>query len=72
MNRPMQPAIRTNLTDSATESLRAEILGGRWGVGARIPNEAALSDLLSVSRGTVREAVRVLVSQGLLDTRSKL
>ena len=22
MNRPMQPAIRTNLTDSATESLR--------------------------------------------------
>jgi DNA-binding FadR family transcriptional regulator len=63
----MQPAIRTNLTDSATGSLRAEIVGGRWGVGERIPNEAALSDLLSVSRGTVREAVRVLVSQGLRD-----
>ena len=46
MNRPMQPAIRTNLTDSATGSLRAEIVGGRWGVGERIPNEAALSDLL--------------------------
>ncbi|RUZ50733.1 GntR family transcriptional regulator, partial [Mesorhizobium sp. M7A.F.Ca.CA.004.05.2.1] len=65
----MQPAIRTNLTDSATESLRAEIVSGRWGVGERIPNEAALTNLLSVSRGTVREAVRVLVSQGLLDTR---
>ncbi|MGX8013400.1 FadR/GntR family transcriptional regulator [Mesorhizobium sp. ORM8.1] len=65
----MQPATRTNLTDSATQSLRAEILSGRWGVGARIPNEASLADLLSVSRGTVREAVRVLVSQGLLDTR---
>ncbi|WP_137933162.1 FadR/GntR family transcriptional regulator [Mesorhizobium comanense] len=65
----MQPASRLNLTDSATGSLRAEILGGRWNVGERIPNEAALSDLLSVSRGTVREAVRVLVSQGLLDTR---
>jgi DNA-binding FadR family transcriptional regulator len=65
----MQPASRLNLTDSATGSLRAEILGGRWSVGERIPNEAALSDLLSVSRGTVREAVRVLVSQGLLDTR---
>jgi DNA-binding FadR family transcriptional regulator len=66
---PMQPAIRTNLTDSAAESLRAEIIGGRWGVGERIPNEATLADLLSVSRGTVREAVRVLVSQGFLDTR---
>ncbi|UDL89958.1 FadR family transcriptional regulator [Mesorhizobium sp. PAMC28654] len=65
----MQPATRTNLTDSAAESLRAEIIGGRWGVGERIPNEAGLADLLSVSRGTVREAVRVLVSQGFLDTR---
>jgi DNA-binding FadR family transcriptional regulator len=65
----MQPATRTNLTDSAAESLRAEIIGGRWGLGERIPNEAALAELLSVSRGTVREAVRMLVSQGLLDTR---
>ena len=65
----MQPAVRTNLTASATESLRAEIVSGRWSVGQRVPNEAALSDLLAVSRGTVREAVRVLVSQGLLDTR---
>lgn len=69
MNKPMQPVLRTNLTDSAAESLRAEIIGGRWGVGERIPNEAGLTDLLSVSRGTVREAVRVLVSQGFLDTR---
>ncbi|MET2826309.1 FadR/GntR family transcriptional regulator [Mesorhizobium shangrilense] len=65
----MQPALRTNLTDSAADSLRAEIIGGRWGVGERIPNEAGLAELLSVSRGTVREAVRVLVSQGFLDTR---
>jgi len=69
MNVAMQPATRTNLTDSAADSLRAEIVSGRWAVGERIPNEAALTDLLSVSRGTVREAVRVLVSQGLLDTR---
>lgn len=65
----MQPATRTNLTDSAAASLRAEIVSGRWAVGERIPNEAALSEVLSVSRGTVREAVRALVSQGLLDTR---
>jgi len=69
MNVAMQPATRTNLTDSAADSLRAEIVNGRWAVGERIPNEMALTDLLSVSRGTVREAVRALVSQGLLDTR---
>ncbi|GAA4115785.1 FadR/GntR family transcriptional regulator [Aminobacter aganoensis] len=65
----MQPASRTNLTDSAGESLRSEIVSGRWSVGERIPNEAALAELLTVSRGTVREAVRALVSQGLLETR---
>jgi len=65
----MQPASRTNLADSAAESLRAEIVGGRWAVGERIPNEAGLSKMLSVSRGTVREAVRAVVSQGLLETR---
>ncbi|WP_204315144.1 FadR/GntR family transcriptional regulator, partial [Klebsiella pneumoniae] len=52
MSVSMQPATRTNLTDSATENLRAEIVGGRWPVGDRIPNEAALSEQLSVSRGT--------------------
>lgn len=65
----MQPATRTNLADSAAESLRTEIVSGRWSVGERIPNEAVLANLLSISRGTVREAVRMLVSQGLLDTR---
>ena len=33
----MQPATRTNLTDSAAASLRAEIVSGRWAVGERIP-----------------------------------
>lgn len=65
----MQPISRTNLAESAAESLRAEILSGRWAVGERIPNETVLTELLAVSRGTVREAVRVLISKGLLDAR---
>lgn len=65
----MRPTIKSSLTDIAAENLRDEIVSGRWRIGERIPNEASLADLLSVSRGTVREAVRVLVSQGLLDTR---
>ncbi|MBW9052025.1 FadR/GntR family transcriptional regulator [Rhizobium mesosinicum] len=65
----MQPLNKTNLADTATEAIRNEILAKRWAVGEKLPNETSLSAMLSVSRGTVREAVRVLVSQGLLETR---
>ncbi|PCK80634.1 FadR/GntR family transcriptional regulator [Rhizobium sophoriradicis] len=65
----MRAISRTNLADEAIEAIRSDILGKRWAVGDKLPNEATLSAMLSVSRGTVREAVRVLVSQGYLETR---
>lgn len=65
----MEPIFRTSLVEAAAERLRNEIKTDQWAIGGRIPNEASLSTRLSVSRGTVREAVRVLVSQGLLETR---
>ena len=69
MNMNMRPITKTNLAETAIHVIRGEILGKRWAVGDKLPNEAALAEMLSVSRGTVREAVRVLVSQGYLDTR---
>jgi DNA-binding FadR family transcriptional regulator len=66
---PMQPLSKTNLADTAIEAIRSEIIAKRWAVGEKLPNEAALCSMLSVSRGTVREAVRVLASQGYLETR---
>ncbi|CDM56097.1 putative GntR family transcriptional regulator [Rhizobium favelukesii] len=65
----MQPLAKTKLADTAIEAIRTEILGKRWAVGEKLPNETTLSSMLCVSRGTIREAVRVLVSQGLLETR---
>ncbi|MBB3352062.1 GntR family transcriptional regulator [Rhizobium sp. L9] len=65
----MQALRKTNLADGAIEAIRNDIVGKRWAVGDKLPNEASLSATLSVSRGTVREAVRVLVSQGYLETR---
>ena len=65
----MHSLSKTNLADTAVEAIRAEILQRRWAVGEKLPNEATLSAMLCVSRGTVREAVRVLVSQGFLETR---
>ena len=65
----MQPVARANLAETAVGTIRTEITAGRWKVGERIPNEATLAVTLGVSRGTVREAVRVLVAQGFLETR---
>lgn len=65
----METLNKSNLADTAAESIRSSLLAGRWTVGERLPNEAALSAALGVSRGTVREAVRVLVSQGYVETR---
>ncbi|GEO86928.1 MULTISPECIES: FadR/GntR family transcriptional regulator [Alphaproteobacteria] len=63
----MKPVQKTSLADTATEAIREEIISGRFPVGSRLPNEATLCTTLGVSRGTVREAVRVLASQGLLE-----
>lgn len=65
----MRALTRTTLADTAVEAIRSEILAQRWVLGEKLPNEASLSSMLSVSRGTIREAVRVLVSQGYLETR---
>ncbi|MCM2290727.1 FadR family transcriptional regulator [Allorhizobium sp. BGMRC 0089] len=65
----MQPLHRTNLADTAAEQIRDALAEGRWSVGEKLPNEQALSQMLQVSRGTVREAVRVLVAESLLETR---
>ena len=69
MSNGMRALSKTNLADEAIEAIRSDILGKRWAVGEKLPNEASLSAMLSISRGTVREAVRVLVSQGYLETR---
>lgn len=58
-----------SLVESVIDQLRASVEAGDWPVGQRIPVEPVLAERLGVSRNTVREAVRVLVHAGLLDTR---
>ncbi len=58
-----------SLVETAIESLRHAIESEQWRVGDKLPVEADLSEALGVSRNTVREAVRVLVHVGMLETR---
>jgi DNA-binding FadR family transcriptional regulator len=60
---------RSALADQVIARLRQEITSGAWPVGSRIPTEPELVEQLGVARNTVREAVRALAHNGLLDIR---
>ncbi|MEU2153424.1 FadR/GntR family transcriptional regulator [Streptomyces sp. NPDC019396] len=60
---------RSALSDQVITQLRNQITSGEWPVGSRIPTEPELVEQLGVARNTVREAVRALAHNGLLDIR---
>lgn len=60
---------RSALSDQVITELRTQITSGEWPVGSRIPTEPELVEQLGVARNTVREAVRALAHNGLLDIR---
>jgi DNA-binding FadR family transcriptional regulator len=51
------------------DQLRRALYAGRYLPGDRLPPERELSQQLDVSRTTLREAVRVLVAEGLVHVR---
>lgn len=50
--------------------LRKRIESGEWPLNSKIPTEPELVAAIGVGRSTVREAVRSLASQGMLETAS--
>lgn len=51
------------------DQIRRAIQLGRFLAGEKLPSERELADQLGVSRTTVREAMRVLQGEGLIETR---
>lgn len=49
--------------------IQAAILDGRLKPGDQLPSEMKLKDMFDTSRGTIREALRVLEQKGLIDIR---
>ena len=60
---------KEGLCAQVTKEIEDRILDGRLPVGTRLPPEREFAESLGVSRPVVREAVRTLVTKGLLDTR---
>lgn len=58
------------VSDSIITQMQEMILNGSYKPGQRLPSERELAELLSVSRPSVREAMRSLQTLGIIEIRS--
>lgn len=63
------PIAKTRLSDQVAQELQNMIADETYKVGQKLPVENELAQMFSVSRVTVREAVRKLSVMGILDVR---
>lgn len=61
--------IEKPLTETAANEIIQYIISNALEAGDRLPNEFNLAEILGVGRGTVREAVKLLVSRNILEIR---
>ena len=57
------------IAEELADRIRILILGGTFPPGQRLPSERHLTERFGVSRGSVRDALRMLEIIGLLETR---
>ena len=67
---PVAPVKRANLPAAIADQLRSQIRKGQPGPGEQLPGHRELAAAFSVSVGSVREAISMLVSAGLVETRA--
>lgn len=61
------PLVSDNLVDEVVVRVKAHILGGQLPAAAPLPSEGKLAESFRVSRTVVREAMRILSAQGLVE-----
>jgi DNA-binding FadR family transcriptional regulator len=60
---------KARLVDRVVNEIQGLIVEGKLQPGMKLPPEREFADQIGVSRTVVREAVHVLVTKGLLETR---
>lgn len=63
---PFQPIKPKKVSSQIAEQIRASILAGEFAPGEKLPPERELAEMFGVSRPSVREALNVLASSGLV------
>lgn len=66
----MKEIVRVPITQQVVDAIKESILSGDFPVGKKLPSEQKLCEILSVSRSSVREAMRVLQAEGYLRLES--
>lgn len=66
----MRQAKPVRLFEQAVDQIKKLIINGQLRPGDKLPSENELSQLLNVSRSSVREALRALESNGLIQVKS--
>src|SRR5512146_2152180 len=69
MNIKIQPINYKSLVESAAGKLAASMLDGSLATGAQLPPERELMSQLGISRSTLREALKSLEDDQLIESR---
>lgn len=64
-------SLNRNLSEQVSQRIGEKILNGTYSPGETLPDEPALTLQFGVSRTVVREAVKMLVSKGMLEVRPR-
>jgi DNA-binding FadR family transcriptional regulator len=64
-----QVAKQTKVFQNVVDQIQEAILDGRLKNGETLPSERELKEMFNISRGTLREALRVLEQKGLIEIR---
>src|SRR5262249_28775398 len=65
----LEQARRRSLSDTVMDQLLSQLRNGSIRPGDRLPGEHELMRMLGVGRSSVREALRALITLGLVETR---
>ncbi|MBV9358036.1 MAG: FadR family transcriptional regulator [Chloroflexi bacterium] len=65
----IEPVKRSRIYEHIVQQIRALISDGSWAPGDQIPPERELAERFRVSRTSVREALRALEMQGVIESR---
>ncbi|GAL16918.1 transcriptional regulator GntR family [Vibrio maritimus] len=63
-------AVKKRRTENVASSIKKWIVEQKLQPGDRLPNEAEVMEMFDASKSTVREAMRLLDAQGLLQTKT--
>jgi GntR family transcriptional regulator, transcriptional repressor for pyruvate dehydrogenase complex len=67
----IEPVKRLNVTDSIVNQIKELVLQGKLNQGDKLPPERELMHLFEVGRPSLREALKVLEAQGLIEKTQK-